>query len=204
MVTKYDLGLVLVGSVVFIGFFLFVYFKSGLTTGGLVIYFAVFGLVAMFSLMISAVLERIARRSHIKKAGKRELNREDDVLLQATGFSQSVLFIYLNLIPPSEIIDVFKFLIPFTAIIFYALRGYAKIKNSNKYRYYSIRVFVFIIANSLGAIVWTINPIPLFIEGADFSYLLLAPFYFSFAEVPQGLAKTLCRNRYDYAGKWGT
>ncbi|MFX0209666.1 MAG: hypothetical protein ACFFDT_27040 [Candidatus Hodarchaeota archaeon] len=204
MVTKYDLRLILVGSVAFIGYFLLIYFESGLTTSGLVIYFAIFGLAAMFSFMISEVLERIAGRIHIKKADKGELRREDDVLLQATGFSQSVLFIYLNLVPPNEIVDVFKFLVPFTAIVFYVLRGYAKIRNSNKYRYYSVRVFVFIIANSLSAIVWTINPFPLFIEGTDVSYLLLAPIYLSFAEAPQGFTKILCRNRYDYVGKWET
>jgi hypothetical protein len=76
------------------------------------------------------------------KASTEELSREDDVLLQSTAFSQSVFFIYLNLILSSRLVEILKWTVPTVAVLFYAIRAYAKIKDSPKYRYYSIFLLV--------------------------------------------------------------
>jgi uncharacterized membrane protein len=80
-----------------------------------------------------------------RQAATDELRREDDVLLQAVAFSQTVLFVYLNFVPSTEIIMAAKVLVPSFAVLFYVLRAWGKITDSGKYRYYSIWVFFLIL-----------------------------------------------------------
>lgn len=95
----------------------------------------------------AGIAKRFNERTH--RASSEELRREDDVLLQAVAFSQSVFFIFLNLIPESDINLAFKVLVPIVAILFYALRAWGKIKNSAKYRYWSVWALFSIVITTL-------------------------------------------------------
>ncbi len=109
---------------------------------------------------------KLRRRFATNKANTEELRREDDVLLQGTALSQSVFFIYLNLIPSSYIIEILKWTVPIVAISFYAMRAYAKIRDSAKYRYYSIFVLVVIMIEIVLYVFMQISP-AIYIEGRD-------------------------------------
>jgi len=103
-------------------------------------------IVIPFFLLFALTSRKMQKRfSTNTKATAEELKREDDVLLQSTALSQSVFFIYLNLIPTSRLIDVLKWTVPTVAILFYTIRAYAKVTDSAKYRYYSIIVLVMIL-----------------------------------------------------------
>ena len=93
------------------------------------------------------------------QAGEKELLREDDILLQATSFSQSALWIYLSLVPSSIFLDLMKWAVPSTAIAFYGVRAYAKLKESNVWRLRSVYLLTGIIINSI---------LSVFIIGAGF------------------------------------
>ena len=88
--------------------------------------------------------------SKFTKATSEELRREDDVLLQATAFSQSVLVIILSLMSGEDTLrrQIIYFII-IVAVSFYALRAWAMIKDSSKYRYYSMIIFTFVGVNSV-------------------------------------------------------
>ena len=93
------------------------------------------------------------RRFSFQNADEAELKAEDDILLQATAFSQAVLWIYLGLMPPDFYVSVMKWFIPLAAIIFYSSRAYAKLKNSNFWRYYSMYALCVVAAFSLSLVI---------------------------------------------------
>ncbi len=112
----------------------------------------------------------IFKRFSFKKAIERELKAEDDILLQATAFSQATIWIFLNLIPADENTNLFKWLVPVAAISFYCLRAWAKLKDSNKFRYRSMLVFSVVVSFSVSVIVLVfLAPLwhGLLIEGVD-------------------------------------
>jgi hypothetical protein len=90
----------------------------------------------------------------IKVAKKPELKREDDILLQAVGFSQSTLIILLNVIMEAgEEKTSLTILIAIIAIAFYSVRAWAKLKNNTKFRYHSMVILGFVIGFSISAII---------------------------------------------------
>ena len=84
------------------------------------------------------------------KAREKEIKAEDEILLQATAFSQSALWIYLNIIPSAPPINFMKWIIPPVAILFYlSLRAYAKLKDNKYWRYFSVYILALVFAASL-------------------------------------------------------
>lgn len=140
---------------------------------------------------------RLGRRLDFGKADKYELKREDDFLLQAVGFSQSSLFIYLNLVQSDVFINILKWLVPSIASLFFFVRGYAKIKNSPQYRYYSIWILVFVLSLSLDSLLFLLIP-QVFLFGEDLNRFVLLPLCFSLHLPPLGLVRVLCSKRYGY------
>lgn len=130
--------------------FIFTYF----TTTQYGIYYTVISFLIMVVGLITILKTRKLAKEIGEKtiqADKSELEREDDVILDAIIFSQSAILLYINLIPLSNIENYKTFIniaILSVAIVFYAIRAYAKIKNSPKYRYCSIWVLFFVIIES--------------------------------------------------------
>ena len=89
----------------------------------------------------------------IKEASKRELEAEDSIFLQAVAFSQSTLWIILNLIAQDRITAFLKLFVPIAAVLCYSLRAYGKLKNNNKWRYFSVIALFLVFAGSLGTII---------------------------------------------------
>lgn len=77
------------------------------------------------------------------------------------------------------------------------LRGIGKVKNSAKYRYYSINALIFIFATTIGSLLAAAGP-RIFIEGVDVTTPLLAPMYYAFLEAPKGFFDVFCTRRYGY------
>jgi hypothetical protein len=130
--------------------FIYSAMSRGITTlngllQNLLILFAAVGISIFVTLMVF-------KRFSFKKASERELKAEDDILLQATAFSQATILIILNLIPSNDNTNLFKWLVPVAAITFYGLRAWAKLKNSNKYRYRSMLVFAVVVSFSISVI----------------------------------------------------
>ena len=91
--------------------------------------------------------------SKVKVAKRKELKREDDILLQAVGFSQSTLIILLNiLVEASDVKTFVTITVIICAVTFYAVRAWAKLKNNSKCRYYSMIILAFLIGFSLYSI----------------------------------------------------
>jgi len=90
----------------------------------------------------------IKLNSRVTKADEEEVKREDDVLLEAVGFSHSVSLLIVNLflIEQSAILSI---LIITSGVGFYSLRGWAKIKNSQIFRYFSMFFLSIAISNIL-------------------------------------------------------
>lgn len=181
--SKLKEGLTWLAYVIFIEvFFLYIGFTKGIVT--------VTGIFELSIILMSAfwwvvlVVYLISRRIFFKEAHERELKAEDDILLQATAFSQAALWIYLTLIPANEWTFLFKVLVPSTAVLFYVIRAYGKLKEDSKYRYYSIFVFSFVIFFSVFVLMMTVF-VPLWkgillIDGVDIALevvgiALLAP-----------------------------
>ena len=146
---KSDLKLAFVAIVVFVLYFLQTYFGVGIRgVSGLLFYFGVFLFLSVITYIFNRFLSGIAENISVKKADSNQLKREDDVLLQATGFTQATLFLYLNTLSQTGFRD-FRWFVLLVSAIFYTLRGYAKIQDSNKYRYYSIYALIFVVATSI-------------------------------------------------------
>ena len=109
----------------------------------------------VFVVVAFVIVRALEKRPNFGKAELDELRREDDILLQATAFSQAALWIYLNLLPNTEYITLFKWVIPSTAILFYSVRAYAKMKDNNKWRYGSMFILTLIIGISLYFVIRT-------------------------------------------------
>jgi len=141
------------------------------------------------------------------KASKKELQMEDDVLLQAVAFSQSILFLIVSLTMKEEILRlVLSVLIAASAVIFYSLRAWAKIKNSVKYRYYSMVVLALIIANNVLGLLGAITSH--FMHDLSLAFPSLTPFgsfvilsviYASTIELFVTYVKSVFKKRYGYS-----
>jgi len=112
-------------------------------------------LSALVATLIAVVGFAIALKlgAKVTKAESDELLREDDVLLQAVAFSQSILFVFANLTleEVSLKLSASSFIVVF-AVAFYILRAWAKIKDSPKYRYYSMIICAFVLGNTVASI----------------------------------------------------
>ena len=158
--------------------------------------------VLLSSMPLMFLFRWIARKTRRRfatntKASTEELRREDDVLLQSTALSQSIFFIYLNLISSSRIIEILKWTVPIVTIFFYGMRAYSKVKDSAKYRYYSILVLVLIMIQISGFAFLQIIP-AVYIEKHDVTTFyvpfVLGGFFIIFLE---GISDAL-RRRYGY------
>ncbi len=92
---------------------------------------------------------KLVKRVSMTKAREKEIKAEDEILLQATAFSQSALWIYLNIIPSTAPINFMKWMVPTVAILFYCLRAYAKLKDNKYWRYFSVYILALVFAASL-------------------------------------------------------
>ena len=125
------------------------------------IFSAFIHMIGFFAAVFIGAVVSAASTTTAKSLGKKtrqakcdELKREDDVLLQAVAFSQSVLFVYLSLIDGSDVITGFKIIVPIVAVLFYALRAWGKITDNAKYRYWSIWLLLAIILNTIFALAY--------------------------------------------------
>lgn len=174
------------------------YFAGGnKTASGLIL--MLIGTSAMFAISVGGFLglSRVGRHFCFQKADVTELEREDDFLLQTVGFSQSILFIYLNLVQSNEVVDGLKCFVPIAASAFFFLRGYAKIKDNSRFRYHSIWVLVVVIFLTLSSLVIVLAP-PMLFLGEDVNRYLLTPVCLSIAIAPMGFIEVLCSKRYGY------
>jgi len=158
------LYLVLIGVVVFclVGFWLVVF--QYLLEMAFIVLMIIFG----------SIIGRKLSGKFIK-ATPDELQREDDVLLQATAFSQSVLVILLSQLSDEKLRGHVLYFIVLVAITFYGLRAWAKIKDSQKYRYYSMIMFAFVTVNSvLSLLKLSLNLPDVYIIDSSYVYLGIA------------------------------
>lgn len=102
----------------------------------------------LFSLIFVGFVICIKLNPRVTRADEEEVKREDDVLLEAVGFSQSVLLVLVNLFF-TEQSAIFNILIITSGVGFYSLRGWAKIRNSQKFRYLSMFFLAIAITNIL-------------------------------------------------------
>lgn len=92
----------------------------------------------------------------IKKADEEELRREDDVLLQSVPFLSTIVFVFVNLFIEDQLFKtVLSVFIATCAISFYALRALGKIKQSSKYRHYSMMLLAFLFGSYFASLVTT-------------------------------------------------
>jgi hypothetical protein len=137
-----------------------------------------------------------------KKAGEApqgELQREDDVLLQAVAFSQTVLFFFVNIISVEvEIRMILGGMIAVFTIIFYILRAVAKIKNNSKYRYYSMFVLSFVISNTITTILTLITGLTVSREliNSIINLIAVSSVYYSISESFADLTRNVFKKRY--------
>jgi len=143
------------------------------------ILFSLFFMIGGFLItLISQVLRRIGKRFgiEIQKARDEELKREDDVLLQAVAFSQSVLFVYLSFFSDSDhLMNSLKIMIPTVAVIFYCIRAWAKIKDNSRWRYYSVYVLFLVILSNVMAATKIIVPL-IYLGDLNAKETLITPF----------------------------
>jgi hypothetical protein len=133
----------------FFAFFTYAIFLGLRTAQGIFLFMSLEVSVIILNIFILRYLDRIS----IKEASKRELEAEDSIFLQGVAFSQSALWIVLNLITADLSILILKWLIPTLAILSYGVRAYAKLKDNNKWRYYSTITLFLILTSSLYAII---------------------------------------------------
>lgn len=165
----------------------------------------------IISFFISSLIGYLISQKSIEKAksyGEKtrqaqadELYREDDVLLQSIIFSQSVLFIYLNLIESSTFVNILKIIIPIFAITFYTIRSLGKILNNPKYRYYSIWLFAFIILLTLFAFFTLLILGILGIEMTQLVQIICLNIFTGLLIGSMSLIEEVFRKRYGYLRK---
>ena len=117
-----------------------------------------------------------AIRISFSQASNKELKIEDDIILQAIAFSQSALWIYLNILPATESINAMKGIVPTAAIVTYGIRAYAKLKNNNVWRYRSTYAVAVIVGISFYSFIWALlGPMTGFsIDGIDVTKTLIS------------------------------
>jgi hypothetical protein len=161
-----------------VAFFVFVALKEGITSFNGILEVVV--IMFLINLGVALVIFQIIERVSFKKASERELKAEDDILLQATAFSQAAVWIYLTLIPEDEKTFFFKLLVPSVAILFYCLRAIGKLKDNNKFRHYSMFVLSFVIGFSAYVLIDRMTPFWegfLVIDGVEMTFKILAPIF---------------------------
>jgi len=130
--------------------------------------FIVLILVAIGVPTIALMILRVAiirYSSVVTKAGSQELFREDDVLLQSTALSQTILYFLINLTLKDEKAKMFLGGVVITfAVAFYSIRALAKIKNKPKFRYYSMYLFSLLAGNTAGIVALVMRNRPMFTE----------------------------------------
>lgn len=127
---------------------------------GVILSLAAIFLVGIIVTISSVNLSKfIVSKLKLTPPEEEELKREDDILLQATGFLQSGLFIYTIFFETTIDIDFVKALVVINGVAFYFVRALAKLKNSNKLRYISIFVFIFLLLIDTVIIIWMIKPV---------------------------------------------
>lgn len=162
--------------------------------------------VFLVSLLFNLAIAK-SKRVGTKRVSAKELQREDDALLQVVAFSQSILFLIVTLTMKEEISKlVLSVLIAASAVIFFSLRTWAKIKNSAKYRYYSMVVLALVIANNvfglLGAVTYhyirelslafpSLNPLG--------SLTIMLVIYVSTIELFVTYVRSVFKKRYGYS-----
>jgi hypothetical protein len=165
-------------------------------------FYFILAYIAVFfvPLFLVATIAMFVKRPPVKEAEDRELEKEDDILLQATAFSQSALWIYLNILPPNTYIDIMKWVVPSTAIIFYAVRAYAKMKASKIWRYRSIFALTFVVSASLFSLFMTVVETNfknlIIIDGKGVTTTLLIPLFALVYVVSTDVAHSYFRKRY--------
>ena len=150
-------------------------------------------LVVYVLIMIFGFIVAFKLGAKVTKANPEEIRREDEVLLQAVAFSQSVLFILVNQTPIEDKLQ-WSLLIAIVAVTFYALRAWAKIKDSPKYRYYSMLAFSFITSNTVTSLLGLYFNIP------QKSILNMTNIYTSIALAFAIIAASVFGKRYGYKG----
>lgn len=139
------------------------------------------------------IAEKLGDR--VKKADPKEIRREDDVLLEAVAFSQSILFVLLSLMQREDRLrEALLYLTVMTTLSFYILRAGAKIKDSPKYRYYSMIAFAFLSGNTVASILKLYFNIP------DELIVHMGIVYSSIALSLARIAEKVFRIRYGYKG----
>ena len=115
--------------------------------------------LALLSFWENDALDKWLERNKVSvKAQPEEVKREDDILLQGTTFCSAILFFYVNLILSSGVDKIsLSILIVAFGIPFYCSRAYAKIKDSPKYRYYSMYLLAFLLGTYIISISVTIS-----------------------------------------------
>lgn len=157
------------------------------------------GFFVIFPLFVleKVITQRLSVR--VTKASLEELQREDDVLLQAVAFSQTILFFFVNLTIQEETAKyLLSAMIAVFAILFYILRAFGKIRDSPKYRYHSMNVFALLSGTSVYAfLLVVINqfiPLQLSLEHPHIFILLI--FCSSIGKLLQNLARNVFKIRY--------
>lgn len=131
----------------------------------------------------------------VKKADSKEISREDDVLLEAVAFSQSVLFVLLSLMQSEDRIrEALLYGTVLTTLAFYTLRAWAKIKDSPKYRYYSMIAFAFLSGNMVTSVLKLYFNIP------DELIIKMGMVYVAVAYSLARIAEKVFKKRYGYKG----
>lgn len=131
----------------------------------------------------------------IKEADPKEIRKEDDVLLESVAFSQSILFVLLSLMQSEDRLrEVLLFGTVMTTIAFYTLRAWAKIKDSPKYRYYSMIAFAFLSGNAVTSILKLYFNIP------DEFIIDMGIIYSAISLSLARIAEKVFKKRYGYKG----
>ena len=155
---------------------------------------------AFIGYLILVASERTAKSlgERTRKASAEELEKEDDVLLQAVAFSQSVLFIYLNLIEGSDVVTAFKIIVPIFAVLFYVLRAWGKITHNAKYRYWSIWLLFFVFMNTILAFTYGLITTAMKFEKTDVRVFFLSFVYAGILVGSMRFIEEVFKKRYGY------
>jgi len=162
-----------------------------------------FSSMVIFDILITRYFS-IHYKINWNKATIKELNAEDNVLLQGIGLFQGILFIYIiyieDVLGQSFFIQIIKWTIPLFIFIFYVLRGYGHIKNSPKHRTYSSLIIIYyIMIEILSIINYYISNNFKIMVGDDnliqiyFIYAISTVSFIYFSKIRRAL-----RIRYDY------
>lgn len=149
----------------------------------------IFGVIIWIGIVFgTAVAGEIARNrlskrlvEKIKKADLDEQQREDEILLQAVAFSQSISFFITTLLLDGDLRIVIGTMTAVFAITFYIFRAWAKIKNSALHRYISMHILSFVGASTLMTIfALAVRSLLLTPIAIDLGLFILVPLVFGF------------------------